>query len=1031
MTLTEDGLDVRSELQADFELNDFQVIQEEYRHLLPYAFGEPNFATADVFWEKWKGLDASEAPTALCLSGGGIRSATFALGVMQGLERCGQLDQFSYLSTVSGGGYIGSWLSRWRAGERGETEWVRPTGELSAVMREAPDRTRPPDHPIRRLRGFSNYLSPNWGFSVDTFVVVTIFLRNLLFNWSMWAPLLLILALLPRVFIVLFGYAKPLLEGLCYEAGNVVWFVGRWFGLDYKPVAPDWARVSLAALTVPTLACMAWALAALVVYINRGMTEEKREVWSRWSARLVFYGLGWFALFLLFVYIPDLLLSFDLSKWAPKSSPQLFNGHEGVISTGLTALITTIVALVGFWGQYGDKIRTNVKSVWAKLGGRALDILALLAIVALATGSAVAAHMLLAWVSGPIADGANSAGHPGFPDGKHFYRLVESSGWRAIAASLVVLVLAFLASFLVGNNRYSLHSLYGNRLVRAYLGSARTKRESSPVTDFDPGDNIAMADLSSEVMREGDEKPTRGLGLFHVVNMTLNLTRPNKATLDWQERKGASFVATKLRCGSPRTGYVAPTRLGGRQGFTLGRAMTISGAAASPNMGYHSSPLVTLLMTLLNIRLGCWVRNPERLTRVQAGGSRWSEARARMAKGVAALETNRSDPPFALWYAAKEAFSGTSDESGWLYLSDGGHFDNLGLYEMVRRRCRRIVVVDAGCDGEFKHADLLTAVRLVQVDLCVPIVLPPILPGQEGKGGQQRVTVGRVCYSALEGGTEKGIEDGQIFIVKPILLGNEPPALRYYRDTSRKGKNAFPHHSTTDQFFNESQFESYRALGEFSAGALAEALAQGWDPPAKADLAYPVEKTATSGKDKEKDSKDDEPKAKPAAPATDLNLVKLLPALLAGMAALGLFSGLGSSIVQRTFTSSENNNNRDGRSLDLEVTTTKNDPEVLALLSRLTDLLELLIKREQPDRELIQKIENLILVLRQRPGGAATPFDDTVLRKISGQLDTLSGNLNTQHNDTINGLKASIEELRQISRSVPVTGPRRNIRGGQ
>ena len=121
--------------------------------------------------------------------------------------------------------------------------------------------------------------------------------------------------------------------------------------------------------------------------------------------------------------------------------------------------------------------------------------------------------------------------------------------------------------------------------------------------------------------------------------------------------------------------------------------MAISGAAASPNMGYHSSPPVGLVMTLFNVRLGWWLGNPARQARpYRREGPRW---------GPCGGQAVVSRP------------SATTDDSPYVYLSDGGHFENLGLYEMLRRRCRFIVVIDAGCDPDFTFEDLGNAVRKI------------------------------------------------------------------------------------------------------------------------------------------------------------------------------------------------------------------------------------------------------------------------------------------------------------------------------
>ena len=130
--------------------------------------------------------------------------------------------------------------------------------------------------------------------------------------------------------------------------------------------------------------------------------------------------------------------------------------------------------------------------------------------------------------------------------------------------------------------------------------------------------------------------------------------------------------------------------------------MAISGAAASPNMGYHSSPSITLLLALFNVRLGWWLGNPGK-----EGDKTYTQ----------------EGPDRAIVPLVEETFGLTTDTRPWVYLSDGGHFENLGLYEMVRRRCRLILAIDAGCDPDFAFEDLGNAVRKIYIDLGIRIRL--------------------------------------------------------------------------------------------------------------------------------------------------------------------------------------------------------------------------------------------------------------------------------------------------------------------
>jgi hypothetical protein len=137
-----------------------------------------------------------------------------------------------------------------------------------------------------------------------------------------------------------------------------------------------------------------------------------------------------------------------------------------------------------------------------------------------------------------------------------------------------------------------------------------------------------------------------------------------------------------------------------------------------------------------------------------------------------------------------------------VYLSDGGHFDNLGLYEMVRRRCRFIVVIDAAADAEFRLECLGNALRKVRIDLNIPIVFGDMGPL---RARRKRAAVARIRYSAVDG----PVADGWLVYVKPMCVGTEPPDVESYR----AAHPAFPHQSTANQWFDESHTESYRMLG--------------------------------------------------------------------------------------------------------------------------------------------------------------------------------------------------------------------------
>jgi hypothetical protein len=284
---------------------------------------------------------------------------------------------------------------------------------------------------------------------------------------------------------------------------------------------------------------------------------------------------------------------------------------------------------------------------------------------------------------------------------------------------------------------------------------------------------------------------------FHVINMALNIV--SSKNLATQERKAEAFTVSPLWCGSDfLKAYRRASEYGGvREPISLGTAMAISGAAVSPNMGYNSSPLITFLLTLFNIRLGWWFGNPLKPRFPDDG------------------------PKHAASPLLVELFGLINENRDYVYLSDGGHFDNLGLYEMVRRRCHLIIVSDAGQDPDVALADLSNATRKIAIDLGVKFDFPRLnclrernkMRARPEEGGPC-YTVGRIRYRDAErkganGTTPDEVRDGIILYVKPGFRGDEPADILGYA----AGSKDFPHETTVDQWFSESQFESYRALG--------------------------------------------------------------------------------------------------------------------------------------------------------------------------------------------------------------------------
>src|SRR5581483_3070578 len=352
---------------------------------------------------------------------------------------------------------------------------------------------------------------------------------------------------------------------------------------------------------------------------------------------------------------------------------------------------------------------------------------------------------------------------------------------HAVLLALVCFLFSWMMAKFIDINKFSLQAMYRNRLIRAYLGASNPKPEINQFTGFDQTDDYYLKNLTPSL------KP------FHVINMTLNLVSGER--LAWQQRRAAPFTASPLHCDSGILGYRPSGEYGG--GISLGTALAISGAAASPNMGYYSSSAVTFIMTLFNARLGSWFGNP----RLKS----WRD----------------SGPHSAFDSIIREALGRTNESSPYIYLSDGGHFENLGLYEMVRRRCRYIVALDGGGDPEYHYEALGNALRKIRIDMKIPIdFLPPY--SSPGETPKSRCAVAEIRYKEID----PELENGYLVYIKPVVLASDNADVTAYQ----AAHPAFPHESTGNQWFNESQTESYRMLGVRS---VLEAFKKPWDPKEK------------------------------------------------------------------------------------------------------------------------------------------------------------------------------------------------------
>lgn len=599
----------------------------------------------------------------LALSGGGIRSATFNLGLLQALERHNVLGCIDYLSTVSGGGYIGSCLTWFQSKLRRPF----PFGISRADYNQLGGKV------LAWLRAHGTYLTPGDGLNI----------------WALLAAILTgtlvsLTVLVPVFLLVVWGL-------LHYSI--FVWLLA--------------AGVGVLLLFLPS---------ALVFALLTGLRAFRRVIWQRQLRKLggILILVG--VVLVLIGSIPHVyaFLALHLPGW---------------IKSAISAIsFSGLVAMYGaLRGRQGGNEAKGVRSFFLSVG------------LALATyGLFLGFYHLM----------------------KDYPAAVPFWLWWALGASVLLALVANI-------NHASLHRFYRNRLMEAYLPNEKDLGITSNGVNAKTADQCKLHEIPQTAAP------------YHLINTNIQTVGSDKPKL--QERGGDSFLFSPLYSGATSTGYVKTSDYVGGS-MNLATAFAISGAAVDPNTYATRSRPLSFLMTLFNVRLGYWIRNPR-------NPARWLRSWSR---------------PKWYYYMFIEMLGRGLDETRWhVHLSDGGHFENLGLYELIRRRCRFIIVSDASADPHWNFADLERAVERVRVDFGarIEIDITPLLPEGEGRISPSAFVAGEITY--VDG------DKADFVLVKTAFIKDLNADLYGYR----KAHKAFPDESTVDQFFDEAQFEAYRELG--------------------------------------------------------------------------------------------------------------------------------------------------------------------------------------------------------------------------
>ncbi|WP_290650618.1 hypothetical protein [Aquisalimonas sp.] len=849
------------------------------------------------------------------LSGGGVRSATFALGFFQGLARYRQIRYIDYLSTVSGGGYFGAFLGRLHTRECLDTvddvEYVLggeagPESQPYQTSHSSPARDRLLGYRadvLRYLRENAQYLNPNG--SGDTVLGGVVLLRNLIsvhVALGLFVLLALFVLQLPYVLlaatdvmrvpplriqepILLSPYIVPTVCAialLMVPTGWAYWLVGHQRG-----VSPGEARLhALAPLVLVFLAGL-----AIVLFKLSGRAPANLLAWT-----LIAIGvLTLLTAILVDRHLLRRLLSGNVAENDPATQDtgqmrqRVSYWHMLALLIFAALLLITIVDTAGatlYWRLFADEAPplSGLMAGGATLLGVLAAAQQLITRLAPRTGAqpgiptslvawglAMALLTLYLLVIGTLAHGIShgyalllryNAADPSDVAGRALY--------AALVLAAVVLLVGRLRAFV---NRSGHHALYMARITRAFLGASNPLRHRGPNRSslhVVSGDDAALdayhappIDAASAAWRAAP---------LHLINVTVNETIDGRSKIQRRDRKGIglAFGPCGMSLGvrhhalypDPHKGagdeaagcctiypdgdeeykaFAYPTRSGSRacpwEPLSVGALVAISGAAFSTGLGSRTSLPISVLCGLANLRLGYW----------------WDS-------GVSAKLRGQTQPPVALWrrmlgrvipiYSFLLAeilarFRGTVWRH-W-YLSDGGHFENLGGYELIRRRLTLIVILDAEADPDYTFPGLAGLIRKARIDFGADIefldadeleamglghVFGSLDQMRRRKTGETMVTAdGQPCSPCLShkhfalAKVRYDDEPAQsvapmrwLVYVKPTMTGKEPADLAEYL----ANHPSFPHQPTSDQFFDEDQWESYRMLGECMAQLLCQ-----------------------------------------------------------------------------------------------------------------------------------------------------------------------------------------------------------------
>lgn len=811
----------------------------------------------------------------VALSGGGIRSASFCLGVLQALKARGLIPRMDYLSTVSGGGYIGASMvaAMSRSGTEGQfpfavtDEASAPSSSEGSVHAATSSDDVRDSEPVSHIRDHSRYLIPHG--MADILPSLAIVFRGLAVNAFLVLALLLPLA---TVTVIANPTAQDLPRSIFYQIAAFLLTgeratctaPGGWCGFPFV--------VTLVLVAVTFLYLLGWGLWRSL--------PERHGIKGRMSDREVGSRGTW---------LSGLLMTLTLSVFLAEAQGPILaflrdyltrqEEAQTTLPTIATVLAAFVVATASLRATLVDWIQKALKDATIAVKLRAIASKGALMAAGLIVPLLLYAAFLALSLWG-IADRAEfgRGQHSLSPDFLFYHSLVpvlcvvaglllcweiwvfllRAEGLATLATLLRLmaenkskalkgaLVLAAIAAFLIAaaiatregdgygmvrlyllataivlmltinfsENANGLHRLYRERLSTAFrLGKNLQRTSSLRLTRINGKKAPYLLVNATLNARQRSEDKRDPLVDAVPVGDRRSLNEPDPVK---RGRNAEFFLFSRNFVGSDLTGYVSTRRMERKvRQLDLATAVAISGAAVSSSMGRVQIGLLRPTLALLNLRLGYWMPNPRFMKAAPVTTTEDKKA---------PTETRWYD--FFRAYLVAESFGLLSADAAKVYLTDGGHIDNIGLYQLLKRKCRVIIVADAEADPAMTFGALVDAERFARIDLGVRIDIKwqPVRVAALSRNASREQYIPEAspahdCHFAI-GEIDYGAgEKGVLLYIKATATGDEPD---YVLDYERRFP-AFPHETTGDQFFSEEQMEAYRALGFHAAWrALAE-----------------------------------------------------------------------------------------------------------------------------------------------------------------------------------------------------------------